>query len=353
MIRLDVRTKRPYEVCITTDALADFGKELSMCHTPCRVMVVTDTNLSALYGNRVEEVLTAAGFACHSFVIPSGETSKNPETLIRLLEACAGFDLNRQDLILAFGGGVVGDLAGFAASVYMRGIDFVQMPTSLLAMVDSSIGGKTAVNLLAGKNLCGTFWQPLLVWIDTAFLKTLPEKEISCGMGEVIKYAVLFDAPLFEALQSGKMAMDESAVAACVTHKIRMIEADEFDCGDRRFLNFGHSFGHGVEAGSGYTLSHGEAVAVGMMSAAKIAAGMGVCAPSLPAKVETVLSAWGLPANYPLKKDEAVLLLAHDKKCSAKQITLVLPEKIGVCRLVELPFEAWIEALEQAGCFSK
>ena len=247
--------------------------------------------------------------------------------------------------MVALGGGVTGDLTGFAAACYLRGVAYIQIPTTLLAMVDSSVGGKTAIDLPAGKNLCGAFYQPAAVLCDTDLLETLPAEIFRDGCAEVVKYGVLSGRDLFDRLTPGAVGAD--IVAACINEKRKAVEADEFDNGARQFLNLGHTLGHAVEKESGFALSHGQAVSVGMVLIAKAAAKFGLCAPETAREIAAKLQAFGLPVTTDLAPDAILAAALGDKKRRGDSLTLVVPRAIGDCILQpvavsELP--QWIEA---------
>ena len=263
MKTVEVRASGAYTVKIGSGLLDALGRELSALASGS-VLVVTDSNVAPHYLQRACASLRQAGFAVCSVEIPAGESSKNLENFGLLLRVLAQKRLTRTDTVVALGGGVTGDLAGFAAASYLRGVRLVQVPTTLLAMVDSSVGGKTAVDLPEGKNLVGAFHQPALVLCDTDTLDTLPEAVFREGCAEVIKTAILFDRPLFRQLAQQGTGFDrEDVIARCVAHKRDIVAEDEFENGSRRLLNLGHTVGHAVEKCSGYTVSHGAAVAIG------------------------------------------------------------------------------------------
>lgn len=268
-----VSASKTYEVKIEAGLLDRLGTELARLASGA-VLVVTDSTVGPLYLARARESLRQAGFTVHTMSVPAGEASKSLENYGRILQVLAARQLTRTDTVVALGGGVVGDLAGFAAATYLRGIRLVQAPTTLLAMVDSSVGGKTAVDLPAGKNLVGAFYQPSLVLCDTALLDTLPEETFRDGCAEVIKTAVLFDPALFRHLSTHGPAFDRAwVIQRCVECKRDVVCADEFDRGRRQLLNLGHTIGHAIEACSGFTISHGKAVAIGTAMMARAYAG--------------------------------------------------------------------------------
>ncbi len=335
-----------YEVKIGAGLLPSLGAELRTCTGARRCAVISGENVFPLYGEAVLQSLHAAGFKTADLVLPSGEATKNLLHYGEILSFLAGNRFTRTDCVVALGGGVTGDLAGFAAATYQRGIAYVQVPTTLLAAVDSSVGGKTAVDLPEGKNQVGAFYQPSLVLCDTDTLKTLPQRELMAGYAEVIKYAVLSDKALFETLQNREHDVPQ-VIETCVRHKADIVREDERDTGMRRLLNLGHTFGHAVESRSGYKLLHGEAVSVGMVMICRAA-----CARSLISKedckaVETLLRAYDLPTETDYTADELYDTLLLDKKFSGGRLHLIVPRKIGRCDIVpvtpdELRF--WLEA---------
>jgi 3-dehydroquinate synthase len=282
----------------------------------------------------VEESLAHHGFSSVHFVFPAGETYKNADTFLNLLNFLAENHITRTDLIIALGGGVVGDLAGFAAATYLRGIPYIQVPTTLLAAVDSSVGGKTAIDLPAGKNLVGAFYQPVLVLCDTDCLNTLPEDIFRDGCAEVIKYGVLYDPALFSYLAETGMAFDrEAVIARCVELKRDVVAEDEFDTGARMKLNLGHTVGHGIEAASHFSVSHGKAVAIGMAIVARASKCLDAD------RIIACLERFCLPATTDISVDEISRHALSDKKRSGGTVKLILPEAIGDCAIVPTPVE--------------
>ncbi len=332
MKTIPIATGKPYKVLIDHGLLKQAGSLLPK--KDCTTVIVSDSNVWPLYGPALEENLTASGYQVLHHVFPAGESSKKPQTLLALLNFLAASHVTRKDLILALGGGVTGDLAGFAAAIYLRGMDYVQLPTSLLAMVDSSVGGKTAIDLEAGKNLAGAFHQPRMVLCDMDALDTLPPQIFRDGCAEVIKYGVLFDPTLFAHLEQQCTGFDRSyVIARCVELKEQVVSQDEFDRGPRQLLNLGHTLGHGVEAASNFTLSHGQAVAIGMVLAARAGSAWGLTHQDVLPRLLKILEDFGLPTatNY----DSKTILQGalSDKKRSGSQINLIIPEEIGLCRI--------------------
>ena len=351
MTSVRIHASRRYEVSIQQGLLDRAGELLRPLSRAEAVCVVSGERVWPLYGARLTHSLEAAGFRVPHFIHPSGEEHKNLETYGALLGFLAEQGLSRSDLIVSLGGGVTGDLAGFAAATYQRGLDYVQIPTSLLAMVDSSVGGKTAVDLPQGKNLVGAFWQPLAVLCDPRLLETLPEEELRCGAAEVAKYAVLRDEDLFCELEKSGLAAacTEETIARCVSVKRDLVEEDEFDRGSRRLLNLGHSFGHAVELCSGYALRHGQAVSVGLAMIARAAAKQGVCSPETAERIASLLEKLGLPTETEIGRERLLAALLHDKKRSGETLPLILPEEIGRCRVEPTPVERLEDWLRLGG----
>lgn len=341
MQRIKIPTpSRHYDVCIEQGLLAQCGSLLAEVQAPCRVCIVSDDGVWPLYGGQVSASLEAAGFSVSSWVFPKGEASKTPATLLSLIDKLSQQPLTRQDCLVALGGGVVGDLTGFAAAVYLRGIPFVQIPTSLLAMVDSSVGGKTAVDLPAGKNLMGAFHQPILVICDPQVLDTLSPQQFAAGCGEVIKYGVISNRPFFDSLSTPIQEQAETVIATCVTAKRDIVVNDECDTGQRQLLNLGHTVGHGIEKLADFTIPHGHAVAIGMAVITRAAVRRGLCpSEDLNALLET-LQRYHLPVKCPFPAAELAAALAADKKRVGDRITLVVPHGIGDSRLLQVPMTA-------------
>lgn len=268
MTTVHVHASRDYDVCIGAGCLDSLGRRAAAVKAPCSALLVSDETVYALYGAAAEASLTRAGFSVRSFTFAPGEESKTVATLARILDALAAVPCTRSDLVVALGGGVAGDMAGFAAAVYLRGIEFIQVPTTLLAAVDASVGGKTAVNLSAGKNLAGAFWQPSLVLCDCDVFQTLPAPVFADGMAEAVKAGMIADAQLLDMLEDGAQPLP-ALVARCVQIKRGLVAADERDVGDRQLLNFGHTAAHAIERATDFQVSHGSAVAIGMVMMAR------------------------------------------------------------------------------------
>lgn len=339
--------QKSYDVLIGSGLLKNAGEILRDYFPPCSAVLVTDDNVNALYGETVEFSLTCSGFNVCKFVFKNGEHAKNLSVFTKLLEFMTHNALTRSDMVIALGGGVTGDLAGFAASSYMRGIRFVQMPTTLLAAVDSSVGGKTGVNLDAGKNLAGAFWQPSLVVCDCETLNTLRDEVLADGIAEVIKYGMIKDRALFERLETGKCLNEmEACITRCVEIKGDVVEKDEFDNGERQLLNFGHTLAHAIEKLSGYELSHGHAVAVGMVMVTRAAESMNLTKEICLGRLIQTLNKYALPVKCPYELSDLTNAALGDKKRAGSVINLIIPLKIGEAGILKLPvteLESFIE----------
>lgn len=345
MRSVTVKTSATYEVLIGSGLLQKAGEAVKKVISPCKAAIVTDSTVVHLYEETVRKSLTEAGFSACTFVFPAGEASKNIHTLSHLLEFLAKEEMTRTDMIVALGGGVTGDLAGFGAAVYLRGISFVQIPTTFLAAIDSSVGGKTAVDLEAGKNLAGAFYQPKLVLCDTDVLQTLPEVVFADGIAEALKYGVLGDAALFEKIAGGDFRQDlEEIIETCVSMKRDVVEEDEFDTGKRQLLNLGHTFGHAIEQKSHFQMTHGHAVAIGMHLIAKAAEAKGVAEKGTAAAIAKALEQNQLPKETEFSPAEVAEGTLRDKKRRGGTISFVFPKKIGDCEIVKIPVEE-VEAL--------
>jgi len=329
---------RSYDIWIGSGLLDRVGSRLQELSLGSRIAVITNSVVRPLYGKRIQENLEACGFQVRFVEIEDGEIHKTLATAQRLYDELIDFRLDRTSTIVALGGGVIGDLAGFVAATYMRGIHFVNVPTTLLAHVDSAIGGKTGVDHPRGKNLIGAFYQPKAVFCDLEVLKTLPEKELVAGMAEVVKYGVILDANFFsfleshlaEILQQESSAMCEVVRSSCES-KAHVVEEDEQESGLRAILNYGHTLGHAIESLTGYSrYIHGEAVSMGMVGAAKIALEMGLCDTAAVERIIALLQDIGLPVRIQgIDADAALEILTHDKKVRDGKIRFILPERVG------------------------
>ena len=332
MNTVTVTASKTYDVRIGKGILDTIGAELSKI-AKGKVMIVTDENVAPLYLARVYRSLTEAGFTVYTSSVPAGEGSKDLKYYVNLLEMVAQKGLTRSDTLVALGGGVVGDLTGFVAASYLRGISFVQIPTTLLAMVDSSVGGKTAVNLKAGKNLAGAFHQPSFVLCDTDCLDTLTEEVFRCGCAEVIKTAILFDPELFAHLQEKGINFDrEWVITRCVSWKRDIVCADEFDRGQRQLLNLGHTVAHSIEALTEYDTPHGYAVAAGTCIFARAYA-------ENPEEIVECFRTFDLPTDSFFSAKLLAGAALMDKKRQGDTITLVIPKAVGNCLLEKVPVE--------------
>jgi 3-dehydroquinate synthase len=327
---------KTYAVRIGSGLLDEAGRHAAGIWRAGRAVIVTDATVNALHADRLSASLRDADFDPVRYVFPAGEQSKNAATLIALLNFMAESRLTRTDTVFALGGGVVGDLAGLAASLYMRGIGLVQVPTTLLAAVDSSVGGKTAVDLEAGKNLCGTFYQPDLVLCDPGTLATLPAAEFANGCAEAIKYAVIRDARLLADLRPPLVGRMTEIIARCVSIKRDVVCGDERDTGERQLLNFGHTFGHAIEKCSGYTVPHGSAVAAGMALMTAACVKKGLCGVDCLGALLEALGWYGLPASCDYGESALYDAMLADKKRASDAITLVVPRSVGACELLTL-----------------
>ncbi|MBR6709365.1 MAG: 3-dehydroquinate synthase [Clostridia bacterium] len=328
-----------HSVLIERGILDRTGELLAEVISPCRTVVVSDENVAPLYADRVLDALRDAGFTPSLVVLPAGEATKCGARYLELLEAFANAGLTRTDLVVALGGGVIGDLAGFAAATYLRGIAVAQLPTSLLAAVDSSVGGKTAIDLEAGKNLAGAFHLPIRVLCDPTCFSTLPANQLAAGMAESIKYGVLFDPDLFAHLSNGAPDDLTETVRRCVALKQEIVARDFQDRGERQLLNLGHTFGHAVEACSKYEILHGEAVAIGMRMAARAALLLGVAEEDCTETITAALTAAGLPTQTDFSPADLTAVALHDKKRAGGTVKLILPRRIGDCVMHPIPVE--------------
>ena len=337
MNKVRIETGRPYDVLIGSGLLKEAGSRIAGVVKPCRTLLVTDSNVASLYGAVVEKSMEEAGFFVTRHVFPAGEPSKNMDVLIGILTALAEAGLTRQDLVVALGGGVTGDMAGLAAGLYLRGLAYVQIPTTLLAAVDSSVGGKTAVDFAGRKNIIGMFYQPSLVLCDIDSFYTLPPAVYRDGLAESVKYGVIRDAELFGRFLSLDPLDIQTIVTRCVAIKGEIVARDERDVGLRQLLNFGHTPGHAIEACSRYTVSHGHAVAIGMCIMARAAARQCICRDDTAAELEQALCRAGLPTDTDFTAAELAAAALADKKRRGDTVTLVVPRHMGQCELHQVP----------------
>ena len=334
MKTVHVSASTEYDIIIGKGLLSSLGEYAKQLSRAEKVAVVSDTNVWPLYGETVLSSLKNAGFEAVSYVFEAGEAQKNGITYLSLLDFLASSKLTRSDLLIALGGGVVGDMTGFAAATYLRGIGYIQIPTTLLAAVDSSVGGKTAIDLPSGKNLAGAFYQPKLVLCDLDTLNTLPDEVFRDGCAEVIKYGILYDPDLFRHLEEKGLDFDrESVITRCVELKRDVVAEDEFDTGARMKLNLGHTVGHGVEARSNFELSHGKAVAIGTAIVSRASH----CADCR--RILKCLEKFGLPTTVSYPAEDIYRYTLSDKKRSGGKVNLIIPKSIGNCAIVPTPVE--------------
>lgn len=370
METIQVNASKNYDILIGKDILKNTGNYVSQVIKPCKICIITDDTVYDLYANLVEQSLLKAGFEIYHFIFEHGEKSKNINTVSSILELMAENNFTRSDAIVALGGGITGDIAGFTASVFLRGVQFIQIPTTFLAAVDSSVGGKTGVNLESGKNLAGAFWQPSLVICDIDTFKTLTYEIFLDGIAEAIKYGVILDKSLFDLLShqgkdlyfSIKNEPNNTAnnspinnnietliqiIKQCVSIKRDIVIEDERDTGIRQLLNFGHTIGHSIEKCSNYEITHGHAVAMGMLIVSKASDKLLLTKNNCYLEIKNILEMFNFPLNCPYTANELTQVALKDKKRSGTSITLVLPDQIGICYLEKMDvskLETFIES---------
>lgn len=362
MKKISVNASKQYDILIGRNLLADSGGYISQVAAPCKVCLMGDHSVQELYGSAVSDSLSREGFSVFPFAFSPGESSKTLATVGDILEFMAKNQFTRSDIIVALGGGITGDIAGFAAGVFLRGINFVQIPTTFLAAVDSSVGGKTGVNLERGKNLAGVFWQPSMVLCDCDTFKTLPYEIFLDGVAEAVKYGAIRDKSLFDlmndygrglfSLTSHVDSADSTdvlleVVAICVSIKRDIVMKDERDTGERQLLNFGHTLGHAIEKCSHYSISHGHGVAMGMLIICRAAMKLGFSSLDCGKDMESILNKFDFPLDVKFSSKELTSAALNDKKRLGDFITLVLPESIGSCHLEKIPvseLEAFVDA---------
>lgn len=359
MRETDINTSHPYKVLIERGILGSCGqlirKYCKAAEKAETAVIITDDNVAALYGGRAAASLEEEGFRTLVYTIPNGEASKNISVYGEILEYMAREHVTRSDMIVALGGGMTGDMAGFAAATFLRGIPFVQIPTTLLAQVDSSVGGKTGIDLKAGKNLAGAFCQPELVICDPDTLDTLSDRVFAEGCAEVVKYGVLGDEKLFSHLEQTVKDFDrEYTISRCIEMKRDIVTVDEFDTGLRQLLNLGHTLGHAAELLSDFSLYHGEAVSIGMTVVSRAAARAGICSEECAARTEALLKRFGLPTECSFSPKELFEVMRSDKKRKGSSISLVIPKSIGECEIrkmslseMQIFMEAGLEELPE------
>lgn len=333
MQKISVSASKNYIITVTSGS-REFSSAIDGRIKGKKVAVITDETVNGLHGKYFDSLLK--DFEVHKAVIPSGEKEKNGQNYLALINFLAERGFTRSDTIITFGGGVVGDLGAFVASTYMRGIGLIAVPTTVLSMVDSSVGGKTAIDIPAGKNLCGTFYQPDAVYIDTDFLKTLPQKEIMNGYGEIIKYAFLSDTVGINDL---KPPVSETLIAKCLIIKRNIVEKDEKEGGLRKLLNLGHTVGHAIEKLANFTLSHGECVAKGMSASIKVSAKLYGLSKEVVDNMNAVLSSLGHDLSIPYGVDELIKVMKSDKKSGATSVDFITVKDIGNPSIEKIDFE--------------
>ena len=352
MKRIEIAASRNYEVLMERGLLGRAGACVrEACPRAEKAFLLTDDNVAPLYAEETADSLRKAEMSVHTHVMPHGEKNKTIGTWSAVLEEMCGLRFSRSDVLVALGGGVTGDLGGFAAACFQRGIDYVQIPTSLLAMVDSSVGGKTAVDLKAGKNQAGAFWQPKAVLCDPDTLTTLPEEEYRCGCAEIIKYGMIGGADFFHMLEEKDVRSQyERVIAACVEMKRDYVARDEFDRGERMLLNFGHTFGHACEACSGYSILHGQGVAIGMAVMARSACAQGILAEDDRDALIRLIRRSGLPTEPEWAAKDMLDACLSDKKTEGREIRIVVPVRIGKCVIRTVPTSDLGMWLAKGGC---
>jgi len=339
-MKINVKTSMSsYDIIIENGAFENLKDNVIDLAQNKKIFIVTDDNVYKLYGKKAEEMFS--GFDYRIEVLPNGETTKSVEYLTKLYSSLAEFKMSRKDIIIALGGGVIGDLTGFAAATFLRGIKFIQVPTTLLSQVDSSVGGKVAIDLPEGKNLVGSFYPPARVVIDPLMLKTLSKRIFNDGMAEVIKYGAIRDESLFNMLFDDIDENLEAVIEKCVCIKKQVVENDEFDTGERMILNFGHTFGHAVEKLYNYTgYTHGEGVAIGMLRITEKSEKMGISEIGTAKRLKELLGKYNLLFDdFSFDKDKARDIILLDKKSSSDTISYIMLKKIGECIIKEFPKE--------------
>lgn len=345
---------RSYPIYIEPGCLDNIGEDLKRRNIGNRYAIIADANVAKLYGDRLLQILFQSGLKARLFPFPAGEKSKNLFTIEALASRMVQAGYDRQDAIIALGGGVTGDISGFLASAYMRGIPFVQVPTTLLAQVDSSVGGKTGVDLAEGKNLVGAFYQPKAVYVDTEVLSTLAKEELLGGLAEVIKYGVIRDVEFFKFLEEYRrkiLQLDSEVIvkmiSTCCEIKAEVVEADEREGGLRKILNYGHTIGHAVEGASNFQLIHGLAVAIGMVAAAKLSVMRETLTGKEEERIYSLISAYGMPVSVPhhLDRDTIKKYLKTDKKAVAGKVFYILPDGIGSTYITDEITEDMVDAV--------
>ena len=347
MTEINVNASKSYKVIIGSDLLCKTGEYVKKISSSSKIVVITDDIVDSYYYKTVENSLENSGYKVYKYVIENGEKSKNGDNFLKICSYLANNHITKTDLIIALGGGVVGDLAGFVSACFLRGIKFIQIPTTLLAAVDSSVGGKTAIDIDAGKNLVGAFYQPKLVLCDYTTLSTLKPKTFTDGCAEVIKYAVIGNKPLFDhLLENGKNFDLEYVISECVRMKKEIVEKDEFDTGERQKLNLGHTIGHSIELCSNFNISHGTAIGIGLSIIAKASYKKGICDLNCYENIIKILEKFNLQTTTNFSIDELYNVALNDKKRSGDYLNLVLPYDIGDTRVEKIRINELKEYIE-------
>ena len=340
-MKIEIDLESRYDVIAKRGTAEQAGELVKSVFSGEKACIISDSKVFKLYGEKFTQNIEKAGIKDCSFVFEEGESSKNLTTFCRIVESMGEMGLRRDDAVIGLGGGVTGDMAAFAASVYMRGIKYIAVPTTLLSMVDSSVGGKTAVDLKSGKNLAGTFYQPSLVLIDSDFLKTLSQEQIACGMAEVIKYGMIADKELFELLENNSNPDIDGIICTSVKIKREFVRGDEKDTGKRKILNFGHTIGHSIEKACGYSMTHGHAVAIGMAAVTRALKGG-----EISERLERLLKSYGLPTSTDISAERIWRCAQNDKKGGRDGVDLIVPLDIGNCQVKKVGYDELYEIIK-------
>lgn len=348
MKKVTVHASNTYDVLIQPGILPQVGQLAAEVLPKGKAAIITDDTVASLYLNTVEKSLTESGFAICTMIFPHGEDSKSHENLMAIYNFLIENEVTRSDFIVALGGGVVGDIAGYAAATYLRGIPFLQIPTTFLAAIDSSVGGKTAVNIPAGKNLIGAFHQPSLVVCDTDTFRTLPPEVFADGSAEMVKYGLILDEKLFSFLETGDIhSCIDDIVCRCVELKKQVVEQDEKDSGIRMILNFGHTLGHAIEKVTNHQVTHGHAVAIGMILVEQLGAKLGICPPELAGRIQKCLVRYSLPTGFQGELATLAEACLHDKKRAGDCIRLIFVSEPGKAIVKPIPVEEFQRILKE------
>lgn len=347
MKRLEMNVSGRYPIIIEENGLENLGEYLREIGVAHRYIIISEENVAALYLHKLEKVLAKENFVYLSYVFLPGEKHKTSRTYIEILSFLAQNQVARSDCLIALGGGIVGDMTGFCAATYLRGIDFIQIPTTLLAMVDSSVGGKTGIDLPQGKNLVGAFYQPRLVVCDYTLLNTLSKEVFEDGMAEVIKYGAIYDRELWQRLALPIQEQLEEVIARCIAIKKEVVSQDEFDKGIRKILNFGHTLGHGIEAASHFEISHGRGVAMGMDMMVRIASHWGLCDRDCISQMEEMLERYNLREKSEYGIEDLLVHILKDKKRQGGMLDFIILSEIGKAKIYSVEvekIEMWLKA---------